>query len=129
MSPRPYVRKVKRSWWLSRQRYLAYMVRELTSLFVGFYCAVLVVGLVCLIQGRAAWEGFLVALASPAGITLQMVCLAFAIYHSVTWFALTPKAMPLMLRGQPVSGRTLVGVHYAAWMALSLGVIVVVARI
>jgi fumarate reductase subunit C len=104
------------------------MVRELTSLFVGLYCAVLVVGLICLALGRPAWEGFLAALTSQAGITFQLVCLAFAIYHSVTWFALTPKAMPLMLRGQPVSGKAIVGVHYAAWMALSLVILIIVAR-
>ena len=45
MSRRPYIRKVKRSWWLGQRRYVIYMVRELTSLFVGFYCVLLVVGL------------------------------------------------------------------------------------
>jgi hypothetical protein len=39
MSRRPYIRKVKRSWWLGHRRYVVYMVRELTSLFVGLYCA------------------------------------------------------------------------------------------
>jgi hypothetical protein len=36
-------------------RYVLYMVRELTSLFVGVYCALLVVGLWRLAQGPAAW--------------------------------------------------------------------------
>ena len=40
---------------------------RLTSLFVGLYCALLVVGLVRLAQGPAAWEGFLAALSSRAG--------------------------------------------------------------
>ena len=58
MSRRPYVRQVERSWWLHHPRYVAYMIRELTSLFVGLYCALLVVGLVRLSQGHAAWDGF-----------------------------------------------------------------------
>jgi fumarate reductase subunit C len=37
----------------------------------------------------------------------------------VTWFALTPKAMPLMVRGEPVPGALIVGAHYAAWAAVS----------
>jgi fumarate reductase subunit C len=129
MSRRPYKRKMKRSWWLRRRRYFAYMLRELTSLFVGLYSALLVIGLVCLVLGSAVWERFLAALSSPAGITFQLVCLAFATYHSVTWFALTPKAMPMMLRGQPVSAKAIVSVHYAAWIALSVVVLIIVARI
>jgi fumarate reductase subunit C len=104
MSRRPYVRKVNRSWWLGHRRYVAYMIRELTSMFVGGYCGLLVLGLVRLAQGHAAWDGFLAALSSPLGVLFQLVCLAFAAYHSVTWFALTPKAMPLAVRPGRSSG-------------------------
>ena len=78
MSRRPYTRKVERSWWLQHPRYVAYMIRELTSLFVGLYCALLAVGLVRLAQGQAAWEGFVAALSSPLGVAFQLVCLVFA---------------------------------------------------
>jgi fumarate reductase subunit C len=124
MSRRPYVRKLKRGWWLGQRRYVVYMVRELTSLFVGVYCALLVVGLVRLAQGRAAWDAFLAALASPPGILLQLLCLAFAAYHSVTWFAVTPKAMPLTLGGEPVPAKAIVGMHYGAWALVSLIVLI-----
>jgi fumarate reductase subunit C len=124
MSRRPYVRKVERTWWLGHRRYVVYMVRELTSLFIGLYCAVLVIGLFRLAQGRAAWDGFVAALSSGPGVLLQMVCLVFAVYHSVTWFALTPKAMPLVMRGAPVPGGVIVGAHYAAWIAVSLVVLI-----
>ena len=97
MSRRPYIRKVQRTWWLGHRRYVVYMLRELTSLFVGLYCAVLTVGLIRLAQGAAAWSAFLDALSSPASVALQLVCLAFAVFHSVTWFALTPKAMVLLM--------------------------------
>ena len=66
MSRRPYIRKVKANLWLGQRRYVIYMIRELTSLFVGLYCAVLVVGLLRLSQGRAAWDGFLAALSAGA---------------------------------------------------------------
>ena len=124
MSRRPYVRKVKRSWWLGQPRYVRYMIRELTSLFVGLYCAFLAIGLVRLAQGPAAWESFLAAASSPPAVLLQLVCLAFAAYHSITWFAVSPKAMPLMLKGEPISARTIVGAHYAAWAFVSLVVLI-----
>jgi fumarate reductase subunit C len=124
MSRRPYVRKVERSWWLHHPRYILYMIRELTSLFVGLYCALLAVGLVRLWQGQAAWDGFVAAFSSPLGIAFQLICLAFATYHSVTWFALTPKAMPLMVKGEPVPGKVIVGAHYVAWAAVSIVVLI-----
>ena len=48
------------------------MIRELTSLFVGLYCALLVVGLVRLSQGHAAWDGFVAAFSSPLGVAFQL---------------------------------------------------------
>jgi fumarate reductase subunit C len=124
MSRRPYIRKMKRNWWLGHRRYAAYMLRELTSLFVGLYCALLVVGLFRLSQGRDAWDSFVAALSSPPGVLFQLVCLAFAAYHSVTWFALTPKAMPLVVRGERVPAKTIVGVQYGAWVLVSLIVLI-----
>jgi fumarate reductase subunit C len=124
MSRRPYVRKVERSWWLRRRRYVVYMIRELTSLFIGLYCALLVVGLIRLSQGQAEWDAFIVAISSPPVVIFQLVCLAFAIYHSVTWFALTPKAMPLMIKGEPVPNAAIIGAHYVAWAVVSLVVLI-----
>jgi len=128
MSRRPYVRPVKSGWWLGQRRYLLYMIRELTSLFIGLYCALMVVGVFRLGQGRAAWDGFLAALSSPPGIVFQLICLAFAMYHSTTWFDLTPKAMPLSVKGEPVPPGTIVAFHYGAW-ALVSGVVLVAAGI
>jgi fumarate reductase subunit C len=124
MSRRPYSRKVRRSWWLQHRRYVAYMVRELTSLFIGIYSAVLVMGLVSLAQGQSAWDSFLMTLSSTPGVLLQLVCLLFATYHSVTWFALSPKAMAVTVKGQPLSAKTIVRIHYAAWAAVSLVVLI-----
>ena len=128
MSRRPYIRTVKRSWWLGQRRYFLYMIRELTSLFIGLYCALLVDGIFRLSQGPAAWDRFLAALSTPLGIVFQLICLVFAVYHSVTWFALTPKAMPLVVKGEPVAGKTIVGAHYGLWAVVSL-IVLIAARI
>ena len=124
MSRRPYVRKVRRSWWLRHRRYVAYMVRELTSLFIGLYSALLVVGLLRLALGQSAWDSFLMMISSPPWVLFQLVCLVFATYHSVTWFALSPKAMPVTLRGKRVPEMSIVRAHYVAWAAVSLAVLI-----
>jgi fumarate reductase subunit C len=124
MTRRPYERAVKWHWWVHRPRYVVYMVRELTSLFVGAYCTLLMIGLIRLAQGEATWERFVGALSGRWGIAFQLLCLAFATFHTVTWFAVTPKALPLTVKGEPVSATAIIGAHYAAWALLSAIVLI-----
>lgn len=116
MSRKPYVRAITSEWIFRHPRYLRYMVREFSCLFIGGYALLMVVGLERLSQGPAAWEGFLQALRSPGSIALHLVALAFSLYHSVTWFNLTPKALPVPY---------ISAAHYAAWVGLSSAVLVI----
>ncbi len=126
MSRKPYVREMSRSWWwLSRRRYTSYMIRELTCVLIGAYSALLVVGLMRLSQGRAAYDGFLEALWSPLGLAFHLVAFGFALYHTTSWFNVTPKAMPLRVGAQRVPGAAIVGAHYAGWFVVSLAVLIV----
>ena len=125
MSRRPYVREVPKTHWFLRQpRYLRYMAREVTCVFIGAYAVLLVIALARLAEGREAYEGFLRALGSPAGIAFQVVVLAFALYHTVSWFSVTPKAMPIQRGEEFVPGGIIIGAHYAGWIALSIVVLV-----
>ena len=51
------------------------------------------------------------------------LALAFAAYHSATWFNLTPKALPVQVGEEFVPGGVIAGVHYVAWAVLSLAVL------
>ena len=64
------------------------------------------------------------AISSPLGMLFQQVCLIFAAIHSVTWFSVTPKAMPLMVKGEPVPPKTIIGAHYALWAVASLVILI-----
>jgi fumarate reductase subunit C len=124
MMRKPYVREVPRMAWVLRHpRYMRYMARELSCLFIGAYTLLLVVGLKRLSEGPAAYEAFLQALASPLGVVFHIVALAFAAYHSITWFKLTPKAMPLLIGERFVPDAVIAGAHYAAWIVVSLAVL------
>lgn len=124
MSRRPLVREVPpTSWFLRHPRYLRYMAREVTSLFVGAYCVLLVVALQRLAAGQAAWEGFLTALQSPVSIVFHLLALVAAVYHAATWFNATQKAMPLQIGEDFVPGNVISGAHYIAWVVLSFVVL------
>ncbi|MBK8120095.1 MAG: fumarate reductase subunit C [Sulfuritalea sp.] len=124
MSRNPLIREVPpTSWYFRHPLYLRYMSREITSIFIGAYCVLLVVGLQRLAAGPAAWEGFVTALQSPASIVFQFLCLVAAFYHAATWFNATQKAMPLQIGEDFVPGNVISGAHYAAWAVLSVVVL------
>jgi fumarate reductase subunit C len=126
MTRRPYVRPLHPRWWLHDRRQFLYILRESTCVWVGLYSAILMDGLIRLSQGREAWNGYLAALSSPTGVTVQLICLGFAAFHAVTWFRVTPKAMPpLLIKGEPIPAETIVRGHFAVWAVLSLAVLLV----
>jgi fumarate reductase subunit C len=124
VSPKPYLREVSRTrWFLRHETYLRYMARELTCIFIGIYTMLLLVGIWRLSQGQAAYGAFLQALRSPVSIVFHVVALAFSVYHSVTWFNLTPKALPVQRGEEFVPDSVIVGAHYVGWVVLSVVII------
>jgi len=123
MSRKPYVREISSEWIFRHPRYVRYLVREFSCLFIGGYALLMVVGLMRLSQGPAAWEGFVQALQTPASIGFHVVALAFSLYHSVTWFNLTPKALPVQLGEEFLPDGVIAGAHYAGWAALSIALL------
>lgn len=124
MSRRPYVREVPRaSWWLKQPRYVRYMIREMSAALIGAYILIVIVGVARLSQGQAAYEAFLGAVWSQLGVTFSIIALIFALYHSYTWFQVTPKAMPLRLAGKRVPGSVIVAAHWLGFAVVSVAVV------
>ena len=123
VSRKPYVRAVTSEWIFRHPRYLRYMAREFSCLFIGGWTLLMVWGLKHLAEGPAAWAVFLEVLRTPEIIVFHVLALGFAVYHSITWFNLTPKALPLQRGEEFVADAAISGAHFAAWAALSLAVL------
>jgi len=123
MSRKPYVRKFTSEWIFRHPRYLRYLAREFSCLFIGGWTLLMVWGLKRLAEGPAAWAAYLEFLKSPASIAFHVLALGFAAYHSVTWFNLTPKALPLQIGEESVPDAAISGAHFGAWAVLSLAVL------
>jgi len=123
MSRRPYLREEGLSWIFRHPRYLRYMTREFSCLFIGAWTLMLVWALKQLSDGPEAWAAFLAWLQSPLSIAFHVVALAFAAYHSYTWFNLTPRALPLQIGGEFVPDAAIAGAHFAAWAGLTAAVL------
>ena len=118
--PRWYRRRVSVWWWLQNRSYTGFVVRELTSIFVAFFAVVYLWQLRALVTGPEAYGQFLSLLKTPLFLALDTVAFLFVLFHAVTWFNLTPKAMVVRLRGKRVPDWVIVGSNYAAWLVLSV---------
>ena len=110
-----YIRTMPANWWLKRRVYFLYMVRELTCVFVGGY-ALFLLALVMRLDDAPA---FAALLNSKVLITLQVLALPLILYHSITWFNLTPKVMVVWRGEDRVSPVLIAGANYLAWIAVS----------
>ncbi|HCB12370.1 MAG TPA: fumarate reductase subunit C [Gammaproteobacteria bacterium] len=121
MSRKPYIREIsKTNWFFSQPRYMRYMAREVTCIFILVYTILLIFALKNLAQGPEAYAGFLEALNSPLGILFNLAALVAAVYHSTSWFNVTPQAMPIQRGEEFVPGHIIVGAHYGGWAVISL---------
>lgn len=117
---RPYTRPMG-GWWRRNPFFVEYMVHEGTALFVAAYSLVLLVGLACLAQGEARWNGWLEGMKSPLAIVFHLITLAMISYHSWTWFRIMPKTMPpIVVRGKRLPAAVITGGGIAAVVLASL---------
>ncbi len=125
---RPFHRAPRFAWWAGNRPYTLFMLRELTSVFVAAYAVLVLLMLRSLAAGPDAYDAYLRWLTTPSMVVFHLVALAAALYHSITWFALSPKAMVVRLGDQRVPARVVVGANYAAWIASSVMVAAILLR-
>ncbi|MDE2308923.1 MAG: hypothetical protein KGJ97_11620 [Xanthomonadaceae bacterium] len=124
MSRRPFVRLVSGTrWYFGHPRYLRYMSREVTCIFIGAFALLLLRAVERLSAGQAAYASFLAAIAGPwSALGLSLVVI-FALHNAVSWFNVTPKALPVQIGEGFLPGGFIVAAHYAAWILVSLAVL------
>jgi len=114
------------TWWLRHPRYFAFMLRELSSVFIAIFLVVLLVQLYRLSRGPEAYAAFLETLRSPGWIIFHVVALAFALYHSVTWLNLTGVVQVVRLGEHQVPPKLVAAGAFAAWGVVSLVILLFV---
>ena len=115
-------------WWLEKLAYGKFIVREMTSLAVGYAAVFFMFQLWVLSQGQETYQHFLRHLTSTPVMIFHGVVLAFLLFHSVTWFNLAPKALVIRLGRWRIPDALVLSGHYAEWLAATALVIWLVAR-
>ena len=123
---RTYVRPMQ-GWWRRNPYFLRYMIREGSSVFLAIYSIILLVGLLRLSQGEAAWDGWRAALTSPWSILFHWLALLTVSYHAWTWWKVAPKTAPdLRVGGRPFPEMLITAGGVLATLAVSVLVYVMV---
>jgi len=117
--PRWYRTRMSTWWWLKRPSYLAFILRELSSVFVAWFIVFTLLLVRAVGEGKEAYEGFLAWSSAPLVLALNVVTLFFVVFHAITWFNLAPQAMVVRLRGQRVPGFWIAAANYLAWTLVS----------
>ena len=120
--PKLYVKRKPIFWWTHKWSHFRFILRELTSVAVAFYSLIIVFQFRALKSGPEAYENFILWMKSPTAIVLNMVAFIFALYHSITWFNLAPKAMVIRIGVNKVPGSIISGMNYVAWFAVSIAI-------
>jgi fumarate reductase subunit C len=106
-------------WWVRKRSYFVFVMRELSSIFIAWLVLYLCLFVRAVGRGEEAYEAFLDRAASPWLVAVNVVAFGFVVLHTITWFALTPKAMVVAVRGRRVPGVVIIGAQYAVLAVVS----------
>jgi fumarate reductase subunit C len=125
--PRWIRQRISTYWWLQRRSYLAFILRELSSIFVAWFVVYLLLLARAIDQGADVYREFLQWSAGARVLALNLVSLFFVVFHAVTWFNLAPQAMTVHVGRRRVPGAWISASNYAAWVVVSALVVWLVA--
>jgi len=126
--PRWYRPLVSVYWWLGQWQYLKFILRELSSVPVALVVVMTLLQLRALSRGPEAYARFEHWMQNPLVVAISVICLFFVVFHTVTWFNLTPRAMPIRLRGKLLPEWMVAGPNYAIWAVVTGAVAFLVVR-
>lgn len=126
--PRWYRPRVSTYWWLGSWPYSKFILRELSSIFVAWTVVLMLLAIAAVERGPQAWTHYLAFMRNPVVVVINVIGFFFVVFHTITWFNLTPHAMVVRIRGQRVPGLMLSGPNYVLWIVISAVVVWLLMR-
>src|SRR6516164_1357155 len=111
--PKSYHPRVSTYWWLARWAYLKFILREISSVFVGWTVLVVLLQIRALKRGPADYASFQAWLANPFVLSLNIISFGSVVFHAITWFNLAPKAMAVRMSGKRLPAVAIAGPNFA----------------
>lgn len=89
-------------WFLGRAGYRRFMAREMTAFAIAVFLVYLLYWLRALGEGFDAYVRMTELTRNPLSVFVMALVLGAVLYHSITWFNLTPKIMPMYVAEEKV---------------------------
>ena len=113
--PRWYRKRVSTYWWMGSWKYMKFILRELSSIFVALGVGMTLLQINALRHGPEAYAKLEARMSSAVFITLGLISFLFVVFHSITWFNLAPSAMAVRVRGKRLPDIMIAAPNYFAW--------------
>jgi len=104
-----------RGWWIRRANYFWYIVREFTSLPLAVWLLWFLVEVQRAQNGPKGYAPH----SSTAFVIFSVICLGFALYHSITFLSLAGVILHFKVLDRPIPSRLVVLSQFGAWAAIS----------
>ena len=118
--PRWLRQPVSTYWWLQKPAYLKFILRELSSVFVGWFVVFLLMLIQAVSAGAQTYQQFLAWSATWPILLLNLVTLFFIVFHTITFFIAAPQALVVRLGHRRLPANAIVAGHYGGLAAVSL---------
>jgi len=117
-------------WWRKNPYFVEYMIHEGTALCVAVYAVILLVGLMALARGEAAWLQWLALMRSTPSLLLHGFLLVGFLYHSWTWFHIMPRTLPpIKLGGERLTASAITNTGLTVALLASVLVLALAMRL
>jgi fumarate reductase subunit C len=116
VATRTYRPAMGAGWWLRKGHYFWYMVREFTALPLALWLLWFLVEIQRAGRGASGYYPH----SSTGFVVFSVICLLFALYHSVTFLSLAGVILHFKFRDKPVPSGLVVASQFGAWLVASV---------
>jgi fumarate reductase subunit C len=127
--PKAYRPEMRAYWYFDRWPYLKFMLREASSVFVGWFAVVMLLQLNALISGPAAYSNFQRWMATPAVFIVNILAFVFVCFHAITWFMLVPRVMTRAVLRKSTPELLSAAPNFGIWLVASVIVALFALRV
>ena len=113
---REYPWRMPREWWIRNRHYAQYIVREFTSVPMALWMLWFLVEIQRVQIGPHGYSPHM----SLGFVIFSVICLAFALYHSVTFLSLAGVIIHVNVGDRPIPSRLIVFTMFGLWAVASV---------
>jgi fumarate reductase subunit C len=115
-----YRRPLPLNWWLKNRRYFLFMVREFTALPISLWLISLLMEISRVGRGPTGTNAGYYPYTSPAFVVFSLICFVFAVYHSVTWLAISGLILRVPMGERDLPPGLVTGANYVLWVVATI---------